>query len=297
MRKKRVAIPFSDRVFYVICRIALIIVIIVTAYPLYFTLLASVSDLNATLNGKVLFWPVGFNFAAYAKIFSYDMLWIGYRNTIFYTVVGTLLSVLLTTVSAYALSVNFAGRKIVMLFIILSMFFSGGIIPTYFTYKNLGLINSVWVMILPMALNAYNLIIARTFISGIPTELYEASEIDGCSHFRYLISCVIPLSSTIIAVLALFCAVGMWNSYFNAMMFLNDKMKYPLQLVLRDILILNSVTVSDRVEDPIAAAQLNQTKELMKYSMIVVSSLPMLMLYPFLQQYFVKGVMIGSLKG
>ncbi|NLD88383.1 MAG: carbohydrate ABC transporter permease [Clostridiales bacterium] len=297
MSKKHIPIAVSDKIFYAVCRVLLVIVLLVTIYPLYFTVIASVSDLNAILNGEVLLWPVGFSFLAYEKIFSYDMLLIGYRNSIFYALAGTFLSVLVTIVSAYALSVKFVGRRIVMLCIVFSMFFGGGLIPTYFTYKYIGLINSVGVMIFPMVFNAYNLIMTRTFVSGIPYEMYEAAEIDGCSHFRYLVYVVIPLSTVIIAVISLFCTVSQWNSYFNAMMFINDKKLYPLQLVLRDVLILNSISTSDRLEDPIVAAQLNQMKELMKYSMIIVSMLPMMILYPFLQRYFVKGIMIGSVKG
>ena len=288
----------SDRIFNIISTTILVLVLFVCFYPLYFVVIASFSDLNAVNSGQVILFPKGFHLESYRRVFQNERILLGYRNTIFYTVAGTLINLAMTLTAGYGLSNYFPGRKFVNLMIIFTMYFSGGIIPTYFLYKDLGILNSIWVMLLPGAVSAYNLIITRTFLSSnIPPELYEVAELDGCSRFRFFFSIVLPLSTVLIAILSLFYAIGHWNSYFNALMFLNDRKYHPLQLILREILIQNSVPIDDATTDPEVAEVLRQIKELLKYAVIVVSSLPILILYPFLQKYFVKGVMIGSVKG
>lgn len=287
----------SDEVFYILNMILMVIIAVVLLYPLWFVLIASVSDYRAVGRGEVIFWPKGFYLEAYEKLFQRKSILLGYRNTLFYTIVGTAINIILTITGGYALSVKFPGRRIISFLITFTMFFGGGIIPTYFTYRNLGLLNTVWIMLLPGAVSAYYLILARTFItSNIPEELYEASSIDGCDRFKFYIKVVIPLSTVLISMMTLFYAVGHWNSYFNAMMFLDDSKLYPLQLVAREILILNSFDLDDII-DPEVASRSEQLKEQLQYALIIVVSLPMLVLYPFLQKYFVKGIMIGSIKG
>jgi ABC-type glycerol-3-phosphate transport system permease component len=231
------------------------------------------------------------------KVFQRESIVTGYRNTLFYTVFGTTLNLILTLTSAYALSVKFPGRRLINFMITFTMFFSGGIIPTYFLYRDMKLLNTIWVMILPGAISAYNLIIARSFMrSNISIELYEAAEIDGCSHFRFFIYIALPLSKVLVSILTLFYAVGHWNSYFNAMMYLDDSSMYPLQLVAREILISGNISAMDMIDkDDLMRSE--QLRESLKYALIVVASLPVLILYPFLQKYFVKGIMIGSVKG
>ena len=288
----------SDRVFNILSTTVLAIVLVLCFYPLYFVVVASFSDLNAVNSGQTVLFPKGFHLESYRRVFQNERILTGYRNTLFYTFFGTLINLAMTLTSGYGLSNPFPGRKYVNLMIIFTMYFGGGIIPTYFLYKDLGLLDTVWVMLIPGAVSAYNLIITRTFLSNnIPPELYEVAELDGCSRFRFFFAIVLPLSTVLIAILSLFYAVGHWNSYFNALMFLNNRKYHPLQLILREILVQNSVPIDDATTDPEVAEMLRQIKELLKYAVIVVSSLPVLILYPFLQKYFVKGVMIGSVKG
>jgi len=290
-------LSYGDKAFYTISTGILIVLLMVTVYPLYFTLIASISEMNAVNRGEVLFIPKGINFGSYIRVFKNEQVLLGFKNTFFYMAVGTTINMIMTITAGYGLSVKYPGRNIMMFLIVFTMYFGGGLIPTYFIYKDLGILNTVWVMLLPGAVNAYNLIVARTFISNIPNELFESAEIDGCSRLRYLFSIVVPLSTILIAVLTLFYAVGHWNSYFNALIFLNNRKLIPLQLVLRDILLLNAVSLGADTTDPIVAAQINQLKEQLKFALIIVSSLPVLLLYPFLQKYFIKGIMIGSIKG
>ena len=224
-------------------------------------------------------------------------MWVGYRNTAIYTVIGTLISVALTTTAAYALSrKDLPGRGIITGLLVFTMFFGGGLIPTYLIVKDLGLLDSMWAVILPGCVSMSNIIIAKTFFSSsIPIELLEAAQLDGCSNRKYFFNIVIPLSQAIIAVLCLYYAVGYWNQYFSAMIYLKDREKYTLQLILREILI--EAQASEAMTDDLEAAQLQEVSEVLKYAMIIVASVPMLVLYPFMQKYFVKGVMIGSLKG
>jgi len=288
----------SDKVFNFISTIILTFLLIIVAYPIYFTAIASISDINSVNSGNVILFPKGINFESYIRIFQNQRVLTGYRNTIMYTTLGTLINIFMTMTGGYALSIKFPGRSFIMFMITFTMFFGGGIIPTYFLMKNLSILNTIWVMILPGAVSAYNLIVARTFlIANIPSELYEAAEIDGCSRLRFFSWIVVPLSKVLISILTLFYAVGHWNSYFNALMFISDRSLQPLQLLLREILIQNSVPIDEGTMDPEIASQMQQIKELLKYSLIIVSSVPMLILYPFLQKYFVKGILIGSVKG
>lgn len=296
-KTSKIALTAADRAFYIISGIVLVIVLVVALYPLYFVLIASISNYKAVGRGEVLLWPVDITFDSYLKVFSRKNILIGYRNTLFYTVAGTAINLTLTLLSGYALSVKFPGRRVVNFFITFTMFFSGGIIPTYFVIRDLRMLNTIWVMLLPGAISAYNLILTRSFIEqSIPEEMYEAASIDGCSRTGYFLKIVLPLSGVLISIMTLFYAVGHWNSYFNAMMYIDNPDLHPLQLVLREILINNNINVEEML-DPEAIERAEMLRESMKYSLIVVGSLPVLILYPFLQKYFVKGMMIGSIKG
>jgi putative aldouronate transport system permease protein len=287
----------GDRLFDWVGTVLLILVLVVVAYPLYFIVIASVSNPSAVSLGEVLLLPKGITFEGYSRIFAHHDLWSGYRNTLVYTVVGTFINVAMTLTAAYALSrKDLIGRNVFMGYIAFTMFFSGGLIPTYLLIKSLGLYNSFWVMVLPGAVSVWNLIIARTFFqSTIPDELWEAGVIDGCTNVRFFVSIVLPLSKAISAVLILFYAVGHWNEFFNGLIYLKDRARYPLQLIIRDILIQAQMN-QDMVQDENAEA-LALASNMMKYGVIIVASIPVLILYPFIQKYFVKGVMIGAIKG
>lgn len=267
-------------------------------YPLIYVVSASFSDPQLVIAGKITLFPQGFHLEAYQRVFANPEIWIGYRNTLIYTIVGTTVNISLTLMGAYPLSrKNFPWRRICMIFFTITMFFSGGLVPMYLLVNNLGLYNSMWAIILPTAINVYNMIVARTFLeSTIDEQLYESAYIDGCGNIRAFFAIVLPLSAPIIAVLILFYAVFHWNSYFEAMIYLKDRSLYPLQLFLREILVLNQ---SDNIM--MDSIEMDTSKflvaESVKYAVIIVSSIPVLVLYPFLQKYFVKGMMIGALKG
>lgn len=284
--------------FYAVITVVLTLAFICVLYPCVFVLAASFSSGSAVQAGKVILWPVDFSLEGYKTVFNTSTVFTGFRNSLFYTVAGTSINIVVTMIAAYALSRrDLPGRNVLMLFFIFTMFFSGGMIPSYMLIQNLGLINTRWALLLPGAMSVYNMIVARTFIeSSIPTELLEASKIDGCSDIRYFLSVVIPLSKSIIAVLVLFYGVGHWNQYFNAMIYLNSKHLYPLTIFLREILMADQIDPST-VTDPVLQAQLAQAAGVIKYALIVVSMIPVLIIYPFIQKYFVKGVMIGSVKG
>ena len=283
---------FFDCVIYILCAFVLLIV----AYPMYFIIIASVSKASEVVAGRVWLWPVKPTLIGYKKIFEYTRIWIGYRNTIIYTVFGTLAHLIVTIPAAYALSrPNLMLKRPVMVLFTITMFFSGGLIPTYLAFKSYGMIDTLWVMIIPGCFGVYNAIIARTYFqSNIPGELLDAAAIDGCSDFRAFIRIVLPLSKAIIAVIALYSAVGNWNNYFGALIYLNSEEKIALQVVLREILILNS---GDPSRSSASLEETARLQELLKYGIIIVSTLPMMLFYPFLQKYFTKGVMIGSIKG
>lgn len=249
--------------------------------------------------GRVKFLPVEFTLDSYAAVFKYNSIWTGYANSILYTVVGTLISIVLTLFAAYPLSRDdFQGKQIFTALFLFTMMFSGGLIPTYLLIKNLHLTDSMWAVVLPGSVSAYNIIVARTFFKqNIPKELLEASQVDGCSDLRFFSQIVIPLSKPIIAVLCLWVAVSLWNGYFNPMLYINSEDKYPLQLVLRRILLLSQVNLNTANIDPAQIARNRYLSEMLKYGTIIISSLPLMMIYPFIQKYFVKGVMIGSVKG
>lgn len=297
-KKKREQYCWQDRLFFAIDNILLTGLLIAVLYPLIYVFSCSFSGGQALIEGKVRLLPVNFTLQAYRVIFDYTPLWIGYLNSIIYTVIGTTLSVSLVMLAAFPLTrKELKGGKIIMQLFLFTMIFNGGLIPTYLLVTGgLGLKNSMWSVILPTAVSAYNVIIARTFIlNSVPESLYEAASIDGCGYFRYFKSIIIPLSKPIIAVLTLWVAVGMWNAYFMPMLYIDDPNKMPLQVVLREILLMSEVDMSK--VDPALAAQQERLGLMMKYATIVVASLPLMLLYPFLQKHFVKGVMIGSVKG
>lgn len=277
------------------------IVLVLTLYPLIYVLSASFSDPVSVTTGKVTLLPVQPTLDGYATIFQYGPIWLGYRNTLFYTIVGTLINMAVTLPCAYALSRrDFVGRNVLSIFFAFTMFFSGGLIPTYLVVKQLKMLNTVWALLLPTAMSVWNMIIARTYFqNSIPAGLEEAATIDGCSNLKLFFQIILPLSQPIIAVLILYYAVGHWNEYFNALIYLNDQNIYPLQLILRNILLLDQMF--DMMDsDPEARQEmmrLLQMKESMKFGIIVLSTLPVMALYPFLQKFFVKGVMIGAIKG
>ncbi|MGX1192136.1 carbohydrate ABC transporter permease [Metabacillus sp. SLBN-84] len=288
----------EDRIFDIINISVLTIIAILVLYPLYFVVIASISNPDRIYSGDIWLLPKEITFEGYIRIFQDEMIWLGYKNTVIYTVLGTAVNVSLTLMAAYALSrKDLAGRNFFMLLFLFTMFFSGGLIPTYLVVKNLGMVNTIWAMILPKAVAVWNLIVARTFFqSNIPDELLEAAKIDGCSNTKFFMKVVLPLSKPIIAVLILFYAVGHWNSYFDALIYLNDEGLYPLQLILRNILIQNEAA-ANMVGDVASYAAQRRLAELIKYGVIIVAALPLLIVYPFVQKYFVKGALIGGIKG
>lgn len=273
----------------------LFIVCIIIIYPVWYVLSASFSNPLAVMKNEIAFWPKGFNLLAYQKVFTNAEVWTGYRNTILYTVVGTLINLAFTSTGAFALSrKDFKGRNFWTMYITFTMFFSGGLIPVYMLIKTLKLYNTFWVMVIPGAISAWNMIIMRTFFqSNVPMELQEAAIIDGCNDLKIFFKIALPLSTPILAVMTLFYGVGHWNSYFGAMIYLDDRNKYPLQLILREILIQN--ISQENVAGPAADQQI--IGEGIRYALIIVATVPILLVYPFLQKYFVKGVLIGAIKG
>ncbi len=299
-KKKRKLTAFDLCIILILLLITLVI-----AYPIYYTVIASFSDHQAVATGKVSFLPVGFQLTAYKAVFENDQIWQGYLNTILYTVGGTAFNLFLTIPAAYAMSkTQMLGHGVLTWFFLITMYFGGGMIPTYLLYKNLNLINNPLIMVIAGGLSIYNLIVTRTYYqNSIPDSLYEAARIDGSSEIGIFIRIALPLSMPIIAVMCLYYAVGHWNGYFTALMYLTKTKYQPLALVLRRILIMNETALDEAVGadlDPAlianAAARANLVVT-MKYALVLVASLPMLVLYPFIQKYFVKGVMIGSVKG
>jgi putative aldouronate transport system permease protein len=287
----------GDRVFDAINYTLISVFFLTILYPLYFVVIASISNPDLVNTGKVILFPREIMFEGYSRTFRESKIWSGYRNTILYTSLGTIINVSLTMTAGYALSRReLFGRNVIMRLIVFTMLFSGGLIPVYLIVKGLGMTNTLWAMVIPNAVSAFNLIIARTYLqSNIPQELLEASLVDGCSYTRFFFSVAVPLSGAIIAVLALFYAVAHWNSFFQGLIYLRDYDKYPLQLVLRDILLAQQVSGS--VDDAKTLQEMQRVADLMRFSLIIIASLPVLALYPFVQRYFVKGVMVGALKG
>ena len=289
--------PVEDRILYTIVYLILGLFTLIVLLPLIHILASSFSSGVAVSTGRVLLWPVDFSLVGYQTVFGHRLILSAYRNTIFYTVAGTLINLAVTLTCAYPLSrKDMPFRRGFMMVFLITMFFSGGLIPTYMLMADINFIDTVWAMLIPGALSVYNMILVRTYFSNsIPNELLEASQIDGCSDMRYFFTIMLPLAKPIVAVVTLYYAVAHWNAYFNGMMYLNNQQLYPLQLVLRQILIANQIDLQDLdIESMIARQGL---ADLLKYSLIVVSTAPIMCVYPFIQRYFIKGMMIGSVKG
>lgn len=299
-KNRKIGRSKDDILFDTLNTIFLSLALILVLYPLYFVVIASISEPVAVQSGAVTFFPVDVTFEGFEKIFGYDIVWIGYLNTIIYVTIHTTLAVVMTLMTAYPLSrKTFLGKKFFLFFLMFTMYFSGGMIPLYLQMKNLNLINSMWSVIFIGMISVYNVIITKTFLqSSIPEELYEAAAIDGCNHFRFFALMILPLSKSIIAVMVLYYGIAMWNDYFNAMLYLTDSIKFPLQLILKSILAQNEVS-SDMLAGSDFENEIERQRivDLMRYGLIIVSTIPVLIIYPFLQKYFVKGVMIGSVKG
>ncbi|WP_241242700.1 carbohydrate ABC transporter permease [Paenibacillus whitsoniae] len=288
----------GDRIFNVLNYTVLILFTLSVLYPLVYVLSASFSSSNAVISGRVWLWPVEFNLQGYEAVFKNKQVWVGFGNSIYYAVVGTFFNVMVTLMAAYPLSrKDFFIRNVIMAVFVFTMMFGGGLIPNYLLIKSLGLLDTRWALIVPGLMSVMSVIIARTYFqTTIPDEILEAAHLDGCSDYKFLIKIVAPLSVPIIAVLSLFYAVGHWNTYFAALLYLKSPDLFPLQIILRDVLVKNTFD-EEIITDVVGAAQREGMRELLKYSLIVVSTIPVLVIYPFIQRHFVKGMMIGSLKG
>lgn len=284
-----------DLCIYVICAIVFLII----AYPLYFVVIASVSDSTLVSTGKVLLFPKGFSLFGYQEIFQDSRIWVGYKNTMIYSLLGTFVNLLLTLPAAYVLSrKEFRARRILMFFFVFTMFFNGGLIPTYLLMKDLQLIDTMWMFIIPFSVNVFNLIITRTFFeTSIPNELFEAASIDGCNHFTFFLKVVLPLSKAVVSVIGLYYLVWHWNDFFTGLIYIRDYNLQPLQIVLRDILLSNQVFAEGAGSGGASGGYAQRYADQIKYGVIIISTLPILIVYPFIQKYFEKGVMIGSVKG
>ena len=295
----RVQQSLDDRVFDVVVMILLVFAVLIVAYPLIYVVSASFSSTESVMAGRVWLFPVELSFKAYETMFNFGSIMTGYLNSIIYTVTGTVTSLVLTILCAFCLSrKDFYGRKVVGFMVLFTMLFNAGLVPNYLLIHNdLKWDNTIWALIIPNAMNAWHVILMRSYFeNSIPNELFEAGDIDGCSVYRQLLDIALPLSGPIIAVIALYSAVGIWNGYFDALIYIGDKRMYPLQLVLRSILILNEMDMSVTADLRDMASRQGMAN-LLKYAVIVVSSAPLLMMYPFVQKYFVKGIMVGSVKG
>ncbi|ASS66056.1 MULTISPECIES: carbohydrate ABC transporter permease [unclassified Paenibacillus] len=289
----------GEKAFEAVNLTLVLLITIVLLYPLLFVIIASVSDPRKIYDTFLLVWPQGFNLESYKAIFENGDIWIGYRNTVLYTTVGTAINVFMTILGAYPLSRRrFYGKNVFTFLFTFTMFFSGGLIPTYLVNQSLGILNSIWVLVLPGAISVFNLIIMRTYFqTQIPVELEESAFVDGCSDWRLLFKIVLPLSMPIIAVMILFYGVGHWNSYFDSLIYMTDRDKFPLQLFLREILIKNSMQDMLGVAVDEQYSQRMMAREGIKYSIVVASSLPLLILYPLLSKFFEKGILVGAIKG
>lgn len=295
---RSIASTASDRVFYWVSGVSLSLLLVILLYPILYVLSASFSSAGAVSAGQVVLWPVSPGTHGYRAVFSHKLVLRGFGNSLLYTVAFTGVSVMMTTFAAYPLSRrDYPLRRPLTGLFVFTMFFSGGMIPNYILMVQLGIINTPWSIILPGCVTAYNMIVLRSgIVSSIPHELLEASQIDGCDDIAYFFRILLPLLKPTLAVVTLFYAVAQWNAYFNAMMYLSDQRLYPLQLILRDILVANSLELTD-ITDPDLISAHQGMADLLKYALIVVSSVPIICVYPFVQRYFIKGVMIGSVKG
>ncbi len=288
----------TDRLLYALIYALLTLALVLVMYPLYFIVISSISDPVLVNLGKVWWKPESISLDGYARVIDDMRIWTGYLNSLAYAVAGTSLQLCIVLLTGFAMSRReLKGRGVIMGYFAFTMFFGGGLIPTYLLIRDLKLLDTFWVMILPGAVSVYNMIIVRTFFTqNIPEELWDASQIDGCSYFRYFLRIVLPLSGAVVAVMVLFFAVGHWNAYFKAMIYLSTEKRYPLQLILRSIL-LGSQLTSEMAYDDEASARAYALAESMKYAIIIVSSVPVLILYPFIQKHFTQGVMVGAIKG
>ena len=295
----------SDKTFTVVNYTLLAILTLIILYPLYFTVIASISEPYEVVSGNVVLWPKGFTLESYAQIFHNEEIWTGFWNSTLYTVFGTMMSLILTIPAAYALSKkNLWGRGIITTYFVIIMYFSGGLLPTYLVVRDLGLLNQPYTLVIIGSFSVYNMVVARTYYqSSIPESLYEAAEIDGCSGFGQFFRIAIPLSKPIIAVIALYYAVGRWNDFYNSLVYITNSDYYSLQQILRNILLESQNALSAINGDTMSSEEMAYfmrrayLAEAMKYAIIFVSSLPMLLIYPLVQKHFVKGVMVGSVKG
>lgn len=302
MRKKetnQLKRSYNDKIFDVADTVILVLLLLIFVWPLWFVVVASVSDANAVTTGKVIVWPYDFTPEGYTELLKYTQLWRGYANTIFYSVVGTLVNLVMTICCAYPLSnKQFLPRKIILYFCMITMYISGGMIPTYLVVRSLGLLSTRWAMIIPGALSFYNALVVRSFfMNSIPIELQEAATLDGANAAQYLVKVVLQLSKPVLAVVSLYYFVGHWNDYYTALIYIYDKDLYPLQTILKNLLVDVTATTDMLSLDPEMVTALLERQQIMKYSSIIVAMIPVLILYPFIQKYFVKGVMIGAVKG
>jgi putative aldouronate transport system permease protein len=300
MENARMRFSASDRVFYAVVYALILFLTVLVIYPLIYVVSSSFSSGQAVTNGRVVLLPVEFSVESYKRVFAYKDIWTGYKNTLLYTVLGTFWNVCMTSCAAFALSKpKLPGRGPLTFLFAFTTLFSGGLIPSFLLIRSLGMMNTIWVMIIPGSISIFNMIITRTFFqNNVPYELTEAATVDGCSEFRFFFAILIPLSKAVLAVITLYYSVGHWNSYFTAMIYLNNRLLWPLQLYLREILIQNQFSV-EMLNNLTAeeALKLQGMSDLLKYAFIVVATVPILLVYPFIQKYFTKGVMIGSLKG
>lgn len=296
--KTKVKGSLGDKVFDVINFIILTLAMLVVLYPLYFVVIASISDPVAVQSGEVVLWPKGFTLEGYVTILKDTSIWRGYANSLFLVFAGTAINLILTLPAGYVLSKkDFPGKKYIMFFLVFTMFFGGGMIPTYLLVKDFGLINSLWALILTDAVSIINIIIVRTFFqTNLPEELYEAARVDGCSDFKTFFKIALPLAKPIIAIMILYYGVGQWNQFFKGVLYIQKEELYPLQLILRNILIQNTSNSSAMMDSSSFLVQ-QRLAELIKYGVIIIGSLPPLIMYPFVQKHFEKGIMIGSVKG
>lgn len=288
----------GEKLFTILDYALLFFLVVIIAYPLIYIVSASFSSPEAVISGKVFLWPVDVTLRGYKAVFQNPKIMIGLRNSVFYTVAGTAINIVMTLLCAFPLSrKEFTARNRVAAFFVFTMYFSGGLVPTYMLVNRLGMVNTVWAMLIPTAMSSYNMIICRTYmVNTIPDELYEATQIDGGTPWQYFLKIVVPLCKPIIAVLVLYYGVAKWNDYYNAMIFIKQDALQPLTIIMREILIQNKVDYT-MIKDARQASEMAGLTQLLKYSTIVIASIPVLILYPFVQKYFVEGVMVGSVKG
>lgn len=290
----------NDQIFYTVVTVFLTLIALIVLYPIIYVVSCSFSSPDSIMSGKVILWPVDFTLDGYNAVLGYKKVWIGFRNSIFYTVVGTLINMFMTIICAYPVSrKDMPGRNILMMMYSFTMIFGAGMIPNYLLVRDLKMLNTVWAILIPGAIGVYNMIIMRTyFMSSIPGELLEASKMDGCGDTKFLVSVVLPLSKPILAVVSMYYIVAHWNAYFKAFMYLSDENLYPLQIFLKEILVASKLEAA-MLDDVLvtSSASTSGLQYIVKYALIVVACLPMMIIFPFVQKHFVKGVMIGAVKG